>query len=100
MCHPYFLSPGRHATEDVPRLIEEAKISLGDVISEIPVIKTDYLGSQSDLLVGVISSMVNASVRTGPKRQNSDMGFFGEIMRMMDEEITAEDSSSKNNVET
>jgi len=94
VCHPYFLSPGRHATEDVPRLIEEAKISLGDSISDIPVIQTEYLGSQSDLLLDVIGSMVNTAVRTGPKKQNSDMGFFGEIMRMMDAEIGAEDISS------
>ena len=26
---PYFLSPGRHATEDVPNLIEEARDVLG-----------------------------------------------------------------------
>jgi sirohydrochlorin ferrochelatase len=29
VCVPYFLSPGRHATEDVPNLIEEARDILG-----------------------------------------------------------------------
>jgi len=28
VCVPYFLSPGRHATEDVPRLIDEARVIL------------------------------------------------------------------------
>ena len=24
VCHPYFLSPGRHVVEDIPQVIEEA----------------------------------------------------------------------------
>jgi len=30
ICVPYFLSPGKHAMEDVPQLIDEAKLTLSD----------------------------------------------------------------------
>lgn len=89
ICVPYFLSPGRHATEDVPRLIEEAKEVLRTVEKDIPVLSTDYLGSNIDGMISLIGSMVNKSVRQSPKKQyaGSDIGFFGEIMRMMEENI-------------
>lgn len=86
---PYFLSPGRHATEDIPRIIDEAKIALGTDGKDIPVTSTNYLGSNTDGMINLIGSMITKSVRAGPKKQSaaSDMGFFGEIMRMMEENI-------------
>jgi hypothetical protein len=51
VCVPYFLSPGRHATEDVPNLIAEAREVLGreGLLStaddeEIPILVSDALG--------------------------------------------------------
>ena len=46
ICHPYFLSKGRHVREDIPNLISEAK-------SEFPFIKvkvTEPLGVQDGIL--------------------------------------------------
>jgi sirohydrochlorin ferrochelatase len=55
ICHPYFLSPGRHVREDIPQIIEEAIASLQ---IEIPVITTDPLGSNTQLMLGAIHSLV------------------------------------------
>ena len=55
ICHPYFLSPGRHVREDIPEIIEEAIASLQ---IEIPVITTDPLGSNTQLMLGAIHSLV------------------------------------------
>jgi sirohydrochlorin ferrochelatase len=55
ICHPYFLSPGRHVREDIPQIIEEAIASLQ---IEIPVITTDPLGTNTQLMLGAIHSLV------------------------------------------
>jgi len=88
ICLPYFLSPGRHAIEDVPNLIEEAKLNLKTVENDIPVVSTDYLGSNMDGMIGLIGNTINKTVRLSPKKQSKadDLGFFGEIMAMMDEQ--------------
>ena len=61
ICHPYFLSPGRHVREDIPRIVNEAVSSLE---IEIPVITTDPVGSNTQLMIGAIHSLV---------RENSDV---------------------------
>jgi len=33
--HPYMLSPGRHAVEDIPRMVKEAAQDLGDVTCRV-----------------------------------------------------------------
>ena len=88
ICLPYFLSPGRHAVEDVPNLIEEAKLNLKTAENDIPVVSTDYLGSNMDGMIGLIANTINKTVRLSPKKQSKadDLGFFGEIMAMMDEQ--------------
>jgi len=55
VCHPYFLSPGRHVTEDIPQILKEAVAAL-DI--DIPVVTTDPVGSNTQLMIGAIHSMV------------------------------------------
>jgi hypothetical protein len=55
ICHPYFLSPGRHVQEDIPQLIQEAQQSLNVLI---PITTTDALGSNTDLMIQAIDGMV------------------------------------------
>jgi len=94
VCVPYFLSPGRHATEDVPRLIEEAKFSIGN--PDITITSTTYLGADTGAITQLISGMVQKAIRNGPKKASkmNDIGFFGEVMRMMDETIAQEEDDS------
>ena len=55
------MSPGRHVKEDIPQLVEEAITSLN---IQIPVITTDPVGSNTQLMIGAIHSLV---------RENSDI---------------------------
>jgi sirohydrochlorin ferrochelatase len=58
ICHPYFLSPGRHVREDIPQIIGDAIASLK---IEIPVITTEPLGSNTQLMLGAIHSLVRVN---------------------------------------
>jgi hypothetical protein len=80
VCHPYFLSPGRHVLEDIPVLIQEAEEYLeekycngkedsdghadgrenGDY--ELEVLLTEPVGSKLDLMIGLIGSMVQEAL--------------------------------------
>lgn len=55
VCHPYFLSPGRHVKEDIPRLVAEAVEALN---VEIPVRTTDPIGSVTDIMLKAVHSLV------------------------------------------
>jgi hypothetical protein len=55
VCHPYFLSPGRHVTEDIPEIVSQA---IADLSIQIPVITTDPVGSNTQLMIGAIHSLV------------------------------------------
>ena len=55
VCHPYFLSPGRHVKEDIPEIIEAAIESLQ---ISIPVVTTEAVGSQTDIMIQAIHSTV------------------------------------------
>jgi hypothetical protein len=55
ICHPYFLSPGRHVKEDIPRIVAAAIETLS---VEIPVRTTEPLGSVTDIMVGAIHTLV------------------------------------------
>jgi sirohydrochlorin ferrochelatase len=46
ICHPFFLSPGRHVTEDIPRLMSEAAERHPGATYDI----TDPLGMQEEIL--------------------------------------------------
>jgi len=103
VCHPYFLSPGRHVREDIPRLVAEAIDVLGVTV---PVVTTDPVGSRMDVMVDAIGALVDQSVRDmggddggGPQRRQQRRpepvakkeyqlgGFFGEVQRMVDEQL-------------
>lgn len=55
VCHPYFLSPGRHVMEDIPQIVKQA---IEDLSIEIPVITTEPVGSNTQLMIGAIHSLV------------------------------------------
>jgi len=91
ICLPYFLSPGKHATEDVPRLIEEAKISIKldtSVARHVEITLAKPLGSSIPILIDAISHLVDDTVKQ-MQPQTLGFGFFGDIMRMMEEEQNA-----------
>lgn len=69
VCVPYFLSPGRHATTDVPNLIEEAKAVLSEegamtLKSErmIEIIVSDALGTHTESMLGAVDSLVDSAL--------------------------------------
>ena len=66
ICHPYFLSPGRHVTEDIPRIVNQA---VEDLSIKIPVITTEPLGYNTQLMIGAIHSSVreNSKLLQGQK---------------------------------
>ena len=103
VCHPYFLSPGRHVLEDIPVLIEEAVVAMREEgVVGLEVLTTDPVGSNLDLMVGLIGSMVNEALGEGEgengegegyesgfveEKSGSLGGFFGEVQRMLDEQL-------------
>jgi CbiX len=63
VCHPYFLSAqGRHVSEDIPEIINGAIDSLK---IDIPVVITPPVGSQTDIMIAAIQSLVKQSSRVG-----------------------------------
>ncbi|CAB9500491.1 sirohydrochlorin [Seminavis robusta] len=81
VCHPYFLSPGRHATQDIPQIIQEA---MDDLEISVPVVTTSPVGSSTDLMIRAIHSLVAESSTiledddsVAPRRSGERrMGFF------------------------
>lgn len=56
VCHPYFLSAqGRHVSEDIPEIISGAIDALK---IDIPVVITPPVGSQTDIMIAAIQSLV------------------------------------------
>lgn len=68
ICHPYFLSPGRHVVEDIPEIVEGA---IRDMDIQIPVITTNPVGSSTDLMINAIHALVEKSSTTIGTHQNS-----------------------------
>jgi len=98
VCHPYFLSPGRHVLEDIPELIEEAVNAMKEEgVEDLEVLTTDPVGSNLDLMVGLIGTIVDDTLGVVDEDQHdagfvekdeaSLGGFFGEIQRMLDEQL-------------
>lgn len=83
VCHPYFLSPGRHSTEDVPELISDAELKLQR--PDIKIITTEPIGSRVDVLVNAIGDIVEDKIIEGFGKDEG-LGFLGEVMSMMDEQ--------------
>lgn len=70
VCVPYFLSPGRHATIDVPNLIAEAKALLDEEgvmtsggSERIEVIVSDALGTHTDSMLGAVGTLVDMALK-------------------------------------
>eukprot|EP00571_Detonula_confervacea_P015076 CAMPEP_0172309492 /NCGR_PEP_ID=MMETSP1058-20130122/9757_1 /TAXON_ID=83371 /ORGANISM="Detonula confervacea, Strain CCMP 353" /LENGTH=256 /DNA_ID=CAMNT_0013022121 /DNA_START=119 /DNA_END=889 /DNA_ORIENTATION=+ len=62
VCVPYFLSPGRHATEDVPELIAEARGILAEegLLNDILVSKA--LGTHLESMLGAVDVLVESAL--------------------------------------
>jgi sirohydrochlorin ferrochelatase len=56
VCHPFFLSPGRHVQEDIPRIVKDAIDALK---VSIPVKTSAHVGSQTEIMIGAIHSLVS-----------------------------------------
>ncbi|EJK50191.1 hypothetical protein THAOC_30866, partial [Thalassiosira oceanica] len=62
VCVPYFLSPGRHSTEDVPRLISEARDALKGEGIEAEVVISNALGTAMPQMLGAIDVLVDGAL--------------------------------------
>ena len=81
-------------TEDIPQLISEAMESIAR--PEVPIITTDPLGSNLDVMVNAIGTLVDDSARKmggGAAQQQAEKddyqlgGLFGDIQRMLNEQL-------------
>jgi hypothetical protein len=64
ICHPYFLSPGRHVVEDIPEIIKNA---IEELKIEIPITTTDPVGSNTEVMIGAIHGLVQKSSTLMPR---------------------------------
>jgi CbiX len=64
ICHPYFLSPGRHVTQDIPALIASADQELNLSRSGIALVITDPTGANTEAMLAVIDAVVRSSSMT------------------------------------
>jgi hypothetical protein len=65
VCHPYFLSPGRHVVEDIPEILKNAIETLK---IDIPITTTDPVGSNTEVMIGAIHSLVQKSSTLLPRK--------------------------------
>jgi sirohydrochlorin ferrochelatase len=75
VCVPYFLSPGKHSTVDVPNLIAEAKLSLeeegllhhdeNDGGGFVNILTSQALGTQLEFMLGGVDELVNLTLKDG-----------------------------------
>jgi sirohydrochlorin ferrochelatase len=55
--HPYFLAPGRHSTQDIPRMVEEAAIKHSNVTYQV----TEPLGIHEKIIEVVLERSLKNS---------------------------------------
>lgn len=55
--HPYFLAPGRHSTQDIPRMVEEAAIKHSNVTYRV----TEPLGIHEKIIEVVLERSLKNS---------------------------------------
>lgn len=98
ICHPYFLSPGRHVTEDIPQLIQEAQEWAKDYSVDIQT--TPPIGANPQIMAQLIHQVLTPTLQengySSPTCNNDNNsllkdsqplgGLFGEIQRMLEEE--------------
>jgi hypothetical protein len=75
VCVPYFLSPGKHSTVDVPNLIAEAKLSLEEegLLHHdenngggfVNILTSQALGTQLEFMLGGVDELVNLTLKDG-----------------------------------
>jgi len=65
VCVPFFLSPGRHATEDVPQLIEEAKEEFAKEGVVVDIVMSNALGTQLESMMGAVDELVELTLNGG-----------------------------------
>jgi len=84
LCVPYFLSPGKHATTDVPNLIKEAiKIldeeGLLDMDngegSKVEILTTKSLGSRLESMLGAVNDLVGWTLNMDVGLESSEKRF-------------------------
>ena len=81
VCHPFFLSQGRHVREDVPALLDEAASR-----HNIPYSLTPPLG-EAPALLDLVHDVVSAGVKDAmPDQDDGGFGFFGAIAEMIEAE--------------
>ena len=81
VCHPFFLSQGRHVREDVPALLDEAASR-----HNIPYSLTPPLG-EAPALLDLVHDVVSAGVKDAtPNQDDGGFGFFGAIAEMIEAE--------------
>lgn len=96
VCHPYFLSPGRHVMQDIPELVKEASANVesrlhdNDDGRKVRIVTTNPTGSQLQHMLDAVASSVEKSVKrelaVEVGNNGSELGgFFGDVMRMMEE---------------
>ena len=84
VCHPFFLSQGRHVREDVPALLDEAASR-----HNIPYSLTPPLG-EAPALLDLVHDVVSAGVKDAtPDADDGGFGFFGAIAEMIEAENAA-----------
>ena len=84
VCHPFFLSQGRHVREDVPALLDEAASR-----HNVPYSLTPPLG-EAPALLDLVHDVVSAGVKDAtPEQEDGGFGFFGAIAEMIEAENAA-----------
>ena len=84
VCHPFFLSQGRHVREDVPALLDEAASR-----HNVPYSLTPPLG-EAPALLDLVHDVVSAGVKEAtPDADDGGFGFFGAIAEMIEAENAA-----------
>lgn len=66
VCVPYFLSPGKHSTVDVPNLIAEAKEVLGGeglLHGAVNILSSQALGTQLEFMLGGVDELVDLALK-------------------------------------
>ena len=85
VCHPFFLSQGRHVREDVPALLDEAGARHPTVTYSL----TPPLG-EAPALLDLVHDVVSAGVKDAtPDQDDGGFGFFGAIAEMIEAENAA-----------
>lgn len=87
--HPFFLSPGRHATEDVPALVEAAAAAHPGV----DFVLTPLLG-QSPKMTDLIEDSVANTLRAARPELAPGLGFFAELIAMAQEASDEADAAA------